>query len=419
MKAPSEAPRPRIELIDVLRGSALCGLFLLHCVEHFEIGGGPASSPQWLGALDGQLRNGAFMLFSGKAYGLFAMLFGLSLFIQLDRGSDKGVDLRGRLLWRLLILAGIGYVDALLFCGDILMIIAVLGIPLVALCRLRTALLLPLAIVFALQVPAWWTCHQVLNNGLVPTSPVHWGLYGSHCEIYAKGSLGEVLAANATTGQTLRFWFTYESNRYLQMFGLFLTGYLLGRARIYENPLRASRFSLGCLLGGIAAFASAQPLASWLVQLVPDGPARYTIGNVAWGFPGLAQISLWMGLLGLLCLHTPLSRLLAFLAPFGRTSLSSYILQGWFWVPIYYGFGFGLHDKLGATWSLLLGLPFLLGQITLSHYWLKHFHYGPVEWLWRCLTLRHFKTPFKRRQESGPQSGVRRRQRTLMPARHE
>ena len=35
----------RIGVIDALRGSALLGLFLLHTVEHFDMGHGPASVP--------------------------------------------------------------------------------------------------------------------------------------------------------------------------------------------------------------------------------------------------------------------------------------------------------------------------------------------------------------------------------------
>jgi uncharacterized protein len=63
MNGPNTAPaaaRPRIDLVDALRGSALAGLFLLHCVEHFEMGGGPTQAPAWIQALDSWVHPGAF-----------------------------------------------------------------------------------------------------------------------------------------------------------------------------------------------------------------------------------------------------------------------------------------------------------------------------------------------------------------------
>ena len=64
LNAPTPA-RPRIDLVDALRGSALAGLFLLHCVEHFEMGGRPEQAPAWLQALARWVHPNAFFLFSG------------------------------------------------------------------------------------------------------------------------------------------------------------------------------------------------------------------------------------------------------------------------------------------------------------------------------------------------------------------
>jgi uncharacterized protein len=35
--------------------------------------------------------------------------------------------------------------------------------------------------------------------------------------------------------------------------------------------------------------------------------------------------------------------------------------------------------------------------LTVSPLWLRHFYFGPREWLWRSLTYRE-KEPFRRRQ---------------------
>ena len=83
-----QRPR-RFEIVDALRGSALLGLFLLHCVEHFEFGAFPENRPAWLLALDHGTRDVAFFLFGGKAYAIFAMMFGLSFFLILDRAAQR------------------------------------------------------------------------------------------------------------------------------------------------------------------------------------------------------------------------------------------------------------------------------------------------------------------------------------------
>ncbi|MBT8311234.1 MAG: DUF418 domain-containing protein, partial [Flavobacteriaceae bacterium] len=39
----------------------------------------------------------------------------------------------------------------------------------------------------------------------------------------------------------------------------------------------------------------------------------------------------------------------------------------------------------------------IIFQMLISRWWLKHFYYGPLEWVWRSLT--HFKSyPLKRRE---------------------
>ena len=70
---------PRIEAVDALRGFAVMAILLVHNLEHFIFPVYPADSPGWLNALDQGVFNVVFTLFAGKAYAIFALLFGLSL----------------------------------------------------------------------------------------------------------------------------------------------------------------------------------------------------------------------------------------------------------------------------------------------------------------------------------------------------
>src|SRR5690606_1469561 len=70
---------------------------------------------------------------------------------------------------------------------------------------------------------------------------------------------------------------------------------------------------------------------------------------------------------------------------YGRKGLTNYMLQSVIGVFIFSGYGLGWHG-LGVSLSILLCLVYTIIQIYLSHYWLKKFRYGPIEWLWRSGT---------------------------------
>ena len=93
--------KPRIEVIDALRGSALLGLLLVHSVEPWDFPRYPEHSPAWLAALDHQANTAAFFLYGGKASAIFALMFGVGFCANLERWSQRGINFRGRFLWRL------------------------------------------------------------------------------------------------------------------------------------------------------------------------------------------------------------------------------------------------------------------------------------------------------------------------------
>ena len=90
--------------------------------------------------------------------------------------------------------------------------------------------------------------------------------------------------------------------------------------------------------------------------------------------------------------------LLNLLAPVGRMTLTLYIMQSLVFVPVYYGFGLGMHAVLSQAQALCLGIGFFLAQIAFAHLWFRYFYYGPLEWLWRAGTYLSAKMPFVRGQ---------------------
>ncbi len=73
-------------------------------------------------------------------------------------------------------------------------------------------------------------------------------------------------------------------------------------------------------------------------------------------------------------------------APVGRMALTNYIMQSVICTTIFYGYGFGLQGKLDRVEQLLVVGGVWLFQLVVSPIWLRHFRFGPMEWVWRSLS---------------------------------
>jgi uncharacterized protein len=407
-----ETPGPdsRITLLDALRGSALFGILLLHSIEHWDFLRNPRGSPAWLQALDTRTHDIAFFLFGGKAYAIFAMMFGVSFFLILDRWARRGINFRGRFLWRLGVLALIGYLHGIIYCGDILLIMAVLGVPLVFLYKLGNRALAWISVVLMLQIPSLWQTARVLfETGYRPPQPYHWRIYGRLFDVFANGSFWDVSAMNLWTGQTSRIWWTVETGRYTQMMGLFVWGLLLGRSGVFRDPARCVRLGRRALLWGLVGFAILYPIKSqlgaWGLKDIP----LYVTDNLVSSYCNLAQMAVWAGGFILLYRWAKTKMVLQWFAPYGRMSLTCYVTQALVGVPFFYGYGLGMYRYLGPFYSILCGAAYFALQCALAHFWLRRFLYGPLEWIWRSCTFLSFATPMRKpdRQEPPEPAGIR------------
>src|SRR4051794_12087971 len=97
------APDDRIETIDAVRGIALFGVLIVNLVTEFRVSIFEQFLPASSGAPDADsvIERLVSLGFEGKAFCLFALLFGVGLGIQYDRLRAHGVA-RSRLLRRLL-----------------------------------------------------------------------------------------------------------------------------------------------------------------------------------------------------------------------------------------------------------------------------------------------------------------------------
>lgn len=94
----------RLEVVDALRGIALCAIVIIHCLEHYNLYFIPENAPQWLTTIDKGIWQTTWFLLAGKAFSAFSLLFGFSFFIQYDNAQRRGIPFRGRFAWRMLLL---------------------------------------------------------------------------------------------------------------------------------------------------------------------------------------------------------------------------------------------------------------------------------------------------------------------------
>ena len=112
----------RITVIDALRGFALLGVILVHMQQHYSIFNFGAFEPSepLFPILDTWVTWLTRNVLMGRFINIFAFLFGMSFFIQMDRAAKKGIDFRRRFIWRMVILFLIGIIGSAFYSGDIL-----------------------------------------------------------------------------------------------------------------------------------------------------------------------------------------------------------------------------------------------------------------------------------------------------------
>ena len=377
----------RIDMVDALRGFALLGLFLVHCVERFEL--------YWLDPAPDAWFEATMALFAGKAFAMFALLFGFSFATIMGNERARGGDYTARFAWRLALLFGIGTLHALIYRGDILQVLALVGLLMIAFDRVRSdRVLLLLAALLFLELPLLlraWAAAQGMD--WATAAPLFWGDTG--LAVLANGTFVETLAVNAGPGMVGKWSFYIETGRVLEIAGLFLVGMILQRRALFARAGELRGVWLAILAGGGALWAAAvfvQPL------VLPTGGHAMTDDSLQSAlniYRALGATAFQVALF-VLAWHSPLRPALAALVPAGRTTLTLYVGQSLVFAPILYGYGFGLWDDLSTAETVLWGLAAFAAQTALAALWLRHYRYGPLEWLWRAATRTTTAVPFRR-----------------------
>ena len=369
MYATRYQPNTRIDVADALRGIAVAGIILYHSVEHFNI----FTQEPIVHALscDQQVADVLAWLLSGKMYGIFAMLFGLSFFIMNDNQQQKGRSFSGRFAWRMCLLFGFGLINVAFYDGDILMLYAVYGLLLIPISYLPSRVVWCIIALLALQ-PVELFC--LLTGSTIDHSTL-WELYGRINSMHEHGSFLENAITNLRYGFELNFRFNVFSGRLTQLLCLFILGMQLGRQRMFYNEGRNLKIWHNLLVGSVVVVIALSlvdfgELALWLAPIYNLLILLMIVSAV---------VSAWYAFGGV-------RKVLHHLCVFGRMSLTNYLLQSVIGCFIFCGYGLACYRLLGVTYAVMIGLGMVLCQYLFCRYWFKSHPRGPLEGIWRKLT---------------------------------
>ena len=425
-KAVAAPASRRIESLDFVRGCALFGILLMNIVG---AGLGPAyDNPTIAGGDTGINLWTWFVLnvgFEGTQRALFSMLFGAGVILFSSRMEASGrpdhADLYvRRQLW--LVAFGLFNAWVLLWVGDILFYYGVVALFLYAFRKLPGRTLLAIG-VGALILGAAWSALEAR------------GTFRLHAEAQAaeqvvpaqrteqqreaiqtwqkKSREGPPPAAVAEMRKSLtasywsalkefsgtithfQSWWLYRD--FFDFFGMMMIGMALFRLGVLTLEAR-TRTYLAMAAGG---YTIGIPLNLYEARWIMDHGFTSLAYDQAKVTYDVSRLAMTLGHLGLLMLFLR-SGLLPWLrrsmAAVGRMALTNYLTHSAVALIIFILLGYWgaferhqLYYIVFAVWAV---------QLVISPIWLKHFHFGPVEWLWRYLT--YGKAPPFRKEPAAP-----------------
>jgi uncharacterized protein len=385
----------RIETLDVLRGFGLLGILAMN-IRAMAL---PMSSYMYpYGLFEYEGANRAAYLFTSvvfdlKMMGLFSMLFGVGVLLYSAKTTEQGRPPRGLWLRRMFWLLVIGLVHAyLIWGGDILVPYALCGI---------------LVLWWVRRLPAWALAAGAaafLTVGALLT--FGHGLAWENMSEADRAQEAEMMMPTAAQAR--------------EHLALMLGGYVEGvRSRgpdvfMFQTLFFALFFFWRCggmMLLGMALYKwgfldGRRPLRDYIVVLATCLPAGLALAGfgvselerVRYALPERAAIDVW-NYVGAVLASVGYAAALVFivnrrvlaglrksLAAVGQMAFSNYLFHSLITSLIFLGWGFGWAGRFDYANQLVIVGGIWAFQLVASPVWLRHFRFGPAEWLWRSLT---------------------------------
>ncbi|MGQ0589058.1 MAG: DUF418 domain-containing protein [Sphingosinicella sp.] len=422
---PAAAPAAqRIEALDFVRGVALFGILLMN-ITGFGLPDA-YTNPQNSGGAEG-VNLLAWIVtqvgFEGTQRALFSMLFGASVILLTSRLEASGrADAADIYFRRNLWLIGFGLLNAfvLLWYGDILYAYGVTALFVFAFRKLAVRWLLTIGIAVLLLGAAWnaWDTWVLLDKHEAFAAAAAARDAGATLSEEQQGAItawegartafkatpegmraateamrGGYVSAFAYVREMSLWWQTWGLYRYFSdIFGMMLIGMALFHAGVLTLRRRTGLY-VAMMAGGYAVGLTVNFLETrWIIDHQFSALA-FAQANLSYD---LGRLAMTIGHLGALLLFVRSNMLGLFrraMAAVGQMAVTNYLTHSVVCAILFVGLGWfntlerhQLYYVVFAIWA---------AQIVISPLWLRHFRFGPVEWLWRYLTYLK-RPPFRR-----------------------
>ena len=418
----------RIEALDFVRGAALFGILLMN-ITAFGLpdaytnpvnAGGATGANLWSWII-------AQIGFEGTQRALFSMLFGASVILLTSRLEASGrADAADIYFRRNLWLIAFGFVNSFIFLwyGDILYVYGVIALFVYTFRKMAPKWLLTVG-AGVLLLGAVWNIYD--NVQLVKKHDAYAAAVAardSGAELNetqqsaiatwesARGAFKaspERIAESVrqhTSGYRTAFvhnaelntmWQTWGLYRYFyDIFGMMLIGMALFRMGVLtlERPARVylAMVVLGYAIGLTVNYFETRWILDHQFSALSFAQANMTYD--------LGRLAMTVGHLGALLLFVRsgiLSWLRRGMAAVGQMAVTNYLAHSVICGIIFIGMGY--FNRLERHELYYVVFAIWVVQLAWSPLWLRHFRFGPVEWLWRYLTylkrppLRHTAVP--------------------------
>jgi uncharacterized protein len=402
MKSTPVLGRERMVTLDIIRGFALFGIFLVnmptfHSPDFMKSMYGIPSDysglDQWIDVF--------FALFVDmKFFTIFSFLFGLGFFIFMSRAEEKGLRMNRLYLRRILALLLFGAAHLIgLWFGDILHTYAVAGLLLLFFYKrkIKTMVIWAFSLLFAINV-----LFSLML--LIPASFLE-ATESTSASSMLYGSMEEYLHVYEHAGYAE--WVSYRLGTevpailanlipaLLPVLAMFLFGLAAGKAGIFRDVDKHLPFIKKIsILSFVISIPLVVILGMYMTKAWDLGVKQEFVVQVFTSLSGLTLCSFYISSLTLLLRKEKWQEKLRPLGYTGQMALTNYLMQTIVSVGLFVGFG--LYGDISLWMGTVICLVIFPLQLAFSTWWLKRFRFGPFEWLWRSFTYLRFQPMAKK-----------------------
>jgi len=382
----------RIEILDVIRGFAIFGIIIANIQSWSGYKLIPFELMQTLPYYEyNETLKYLFMFFvDTKFYTLFSILFGVGFYLQFNKHRQNQKPFMSTYRRRLMFLMLFGGIHAFFWSGDILFIYGAVGLVFVLFRNLSTKTLLKLSvlfyfiwlaydIIFALYFPNMMNYPHVAYKTYPDITPQEL------TEVFQNGTFIDILHMN-WHNLYYRYVDLIPSGRLTKVLALFLLGFYLMSIDYFRTYAQSTKLFFVYFISGIIFTYTAYQINGSMLSF------SHNLTNVAYkALAVTGQILLAMSYINALSIldkKIPFKKFFHYFAYVGRMSFTNYLMHTFFGYLIFYPFLGNLFGTMGILQITLLALFLYVIQIIFSYTWLKYFSFGPLEWIWRCLTYK-------------------------------